>query len=125
MQEKKPAVPAFFSSGNPMPPPNGPADFGGPHFPPVDFVPGRQGGGLDNPQFGYDQGFGPYANGAFGSAFENEAYRGVPERGNGQYGGGKRRDPESNRFANIRLEDMVGDMFGLCKVGLSATSQED
>ncbi|OAV97205.1 hypothetical protein PTTG_26079 [Puccinia triticina 1-1 BBBD Race 1] len=26
-----------------------------------------------------------------------------------------RRDPETNRFANIRLEDMQGDMFGLCK----------
>lgn len=29
--------------------------------------------------------------------------------------GKARRDPETNRFANIRLEDMQGDMFGLCK----------
>jgi len=35
---------------------------------------------------------------------------------NGPLSAGKaRRDPETNRFANIRLEDMQGDMFGLCK----------
>ncbi|KAA1116357.1 hypothetical protein PGT21_010560 [Puccinia graminis f. sp. tritici] len=35
---------------------------------------------------------------------------------NGPLAAGKsRRDPETNRFANIRLEDMQGDMFGLCK----------
>lgn len=35
---------------------------------------------------------------------------------NGATSGSKqRRDPETNRFANIRLEDMQGDMFGLCK----------
>ncbi|KAI7934719.1 hypothetical protein MJO28_016664 [Puccinia striiformis f. sp. tritici] len=49
-------------------------------------------------------------------SFGFDAADGFDVGGGGPLSAGKsRRDPETNRFANIRLEDMQGDMFGLCK----------
>ncbi|MBW0525349.1 hypothetical protein O181_065064 [Austropuccinia psidii MF-1] len=74
-----------------------------------------------------DNSFGPYGSSSLGGTktsslgfgFESpEGYvNGLgPNSNNSQlYLGKARRDPETNRFANIRLEDIQGDMFGLCK----------
>lgn len=81
-----------------------------------------------------DSSFGPYGSAGLNSA--NTPGLGFGFEGSDDYGGvlgangttgqmflnKARRDPETNRFANLRLEDMQGDMFGLCKVSHSLGS---